>query len=114
MPYYEYRCRNEDCKYEQTLKLPKPLMGKALEEFYCKKCNSHMERKFSTFNILNGAEQPAKPPQSIDDKIITLGKNKVFIGKKINESPRIPMPCGYGATKIIVYEGRIARQTELN
>jgi hypothetical protein len=114
MHFYEYRCSNEECKYEQTLKLPKPLTGKALEELYCEKCHSQMERKFSTFNILNGAEQPAKPPQSIDDKIITLGKNKVFIGRKINESPLIPLPCCHGYTKIIVYEGRLATQTELN
>ncbi len=114
MPYYEYRCRNEKCKYEQILKLPEPLTEKVLEEFYCQKCYSHMERKLSaSFGILNGTEQPAKPAQTIDDKIIPMGKNTVFIGKKVGQSPPMPLPCG-GFILINVYEGQIAKQTELN
>ncbi|MEM2915844.1 MAG: zinc ribbon domain-containing protein [Candidatus Woesearchaeota archaeon] len=82
MPYYEYQCRNENCGYVQTIKASKPLTGKALDNLLCEKCHSHMKRKLSPFSILHGTEQPSKPAQSIDDKVITLGKNKVFIGKK--------------------------------
>ncbi|MEM4253911.1 MAG: zinc ribbon domain-containing protein [Candidatus Woesearchaeota archaeon] len=114
MPYYEYKCRNEECGYVQTVKASEPLAGKALDNLLCEKCHSHMERKLSAFSIINGTEPPSNPSQSIDDKIFTIGKNKVFIGKKVKESPPIPLPCGHGYAIILLYEGEIKKQTELN
>ncbi len=103
MPYYEYRCLNEECRYVQTIKASAPLTGKDLEELACDKCHSHMERKFSIFNIPKGASESMQ----------TIGPNTVLIKKKLAEG-KIKSPCGCLEAKCTLYEFKIAKQTDLN
>lgn len=107
MPFYEYRCLNGKCGYVQTVKASAPLTGKDLEALSCDKCHSHMEHKLSLFNINTGAQ-----PETTDS-VFTVGPNKVFVGKKIAER-ELKSPCGCLEAKCTLYEGRVAKQTELN
>ncbi len=103
MPFYEYRCKNEQCGKVYTIKSPEPLTGKALDDFLCEECNSHMERKFSVFNINTGASESLQ----------TIGPNTVLVKKKIAEG-KIKSLCGCLEAKCSLYEVQITKQTELN
>jgi hypothetical protein len=106
MPFYEYRCKKQECGNVQVVRAKEPLDPKSLEELACEKCHAHeMERKISV---------PYIGSSKSDDLVVPLPGNKVLFGKKIAESPLFKLPCGCMSAKITFYEGQVAKQTELN